>query len=76
MIVSLIRYGNITSTKAILDKQTNLCKGIVRWSDIVVKCVMVGYGFVDFEDPSDAARAVAKLQANGILAQFAKVKVT
>jgi len=37
---------------------------------------MVGYGFVDFEDPSDAARAVAKLQANGILAQFAKVKVT
>ncbi|XP_065896524.1 RNA-binding motif, single-stranded-interacting protein 3-like isoform X2 [Dysidea avara] len=51
------QYGNITSTKAILDKQTNLCKG---------------YGFVDFEDPSDAARAVAKLQANGILAQFAK----
>ena len=36
----------------------------------------LGYGFVDFEDPSDAARAVAKLQANGILAQFAKVKVT
>jgi len=28
MIVSVIRYGNITSTKAILDKQTNLCKGI------------------------------------------------
>lgn len=37
---------------------------------------LLGYGFVDFEDPSDAARAVAKLQANGILAQFAKVKVT
>jgi len=29
VIVPLIRYGSITSTKAILDKQTNLCKGII-----------------------------------------------
>ena len=32
-----------------------------------------GYGFVDFESPNDALRAVQALQANGVLAQFAKV---
>lgn len=51
------QYGRIVSTKAILDKQTNLCKG---------------YGFVDFESPADALKAVQALQASGVLAQFAK----
>lgn len=51
------KYGKITSTKAILDKQTNVCKG---------------YGFVDFESAADAQMAVSTLQSLGILAQFAK----
>ena len=53
------KYGKITSTKAILDKQQpgNACKG---------------YGFVDFESPVDAQHAVEGLQATGILAQFAR----
>ena len=45
------RYGPIISTKAILDKATNRCKG---------------YGFVDFESPSSALAAVNELSGQGI----------
>ncbi|KAH8402849.1 hypothetical protein KR222_002926, partial [Zaprionus bogoriensis] len=51
------QYGTIISTKAILDKTTNKCKG---------------YGFVDFEQPSYAEGAVKGLQAKGVQAQMAK----
>ncbi len=34
---------------------------------------LIGYGFVDFQDPSDAQKAVQCLQSNGVQAQFAKV---
>ncbi|XP_026462488.1 protein alan shepard-like isoform X2 [Ctenocephalides felis] len=54
------QYGTITSTKAILDKNTNKCKG---------------YGFVDFELPQSAENAVKGLQAKGIQAQMAKVGI-
>ncbi|XP_077576612.1 RNA-binding motif, single-stranded-interacting protein 3-like isoform X2 [Stigmatopora nigra] len=50
-------YGKIVSTKAILDKNTNQCKG---------------YGFVDFDNPSAAQKAVASLKASGVQAQMAK----
>ncbi|XP_078259949.1 RNA-binding motif, single-stranded-interacting protein 1-like isoform X2 [Rhinoraja longicauda] len=50
-------YGKIVSTKAILDKTTNKCKG---------------YGFVDFDSPTAAQKAVAALKGNGIQAQMAK----
>ncbi|CAG4983004.1 unnamed protein product [Parnassius apollo] len=50
-------YGNIISTKAILDKNTNKCKG---------------YGFVDFETIASAEAAVKGLQAKGVQAQMAK----
>ncbi|XP_049638962.1 RNA-binding motif, single-stranded-interacting protein 2 [Suncus etruscus] len=50
-------YGKIVSTKAILDKTTNKCKG---------------YGFVDFDSPSAAQKAVSALKASGIQAQMAK----
>ncbi|XP_071802943.1 RNA-binding motif, single-stranded-interacting protein 1-like isoform X3 [Asterias amurensis] len=50
-------YGKIISTKAIMDKQTNRCKG---------------YGFVDFDSASAAQKAVVALQSQGILAQMAK----
>lgn len=51
------RYGSIVSTKAILDKNTNKCKG---------------YGFVDFETPASAEVAVVELQKQGILVHMAK----
>ncbi|XP_021698034.1 protein alan shepard isoform X8 [Aedes aegypti] len=51
------QYGTIISTKAILDKTTNKCKG---------------YGFVDFESPACAEGAVKGLQSKGIQAQMAK----
>lgn len=54
------QYGTITSTKAILDKTTNKCKG---------------YGFVDFETPACAENAVKGLQSKGIQAQMAKVGI-
>jgi RNA recognition motif-containing protein len=54
------RFGTITSTKAILEKGTNSCKG---------------YGFVDFESPYAASAAVKQLQAQGISVQMAKVSV-
>ncbi|XP_013872132.1 RNA-binding motif, single-stranded-interacting protein 1 [Austrofundulus limnaeus] len=50
-------YGKIVSTKAILDKATNKCKG---------------YGFVDFDSPAAAQKAVAALKSNGVQAQMAK----
>lgn len=50
-------FGTITSTKAIIDQTTNKCKG---------------YGFVDFDAPGSAERAVQALQAQGIQAQMAK----
>ncbi|XP_075237585.1 RNA binding motif single stranded interacting protein alan shepard isoform X2 [Lycorma delicatula] len=55
------QYGTITSTKAILDKNTNKCKG---------------YGFVDFESGVCAETAVKALIAKGIQAQMAKVGIT
>ncbi|KTF77813.1 hypothetical protein cypCar_00030431 [Cyprinus carpio] len=51
------RYGKIVSTKAILDKTTSKCKG---------------YGFVDFDSPVSAQKAVAALKTNGVQAQMAK----
>ncbi|KAK9745775.1 RNA recognition motif [Popillia japonica] len=51
------KYGTIISTKAILDKNTNKCKG---------------YGFVDFEHPGAAEGAVKALTAQNIQAQMAK----
>ncbi|XP_051260329.1 RNA-binding motif, single-stranded-interacting protein 1 isoform X2 [Dicentrarchus labrax] len=50
-------YGKIVSTKAILDKATNKCKG---------------YGFVDFDSPTAAQKAVAALKTTGVQAQMAK----
>ncbi|XP_064802959.1 RNA-binding motif, single-stranded-interacting protein 3 isoform X4 [Oncorhynchus masou masou] len=50
-------YGKIVSTKAILDKNTNHCKG---------------YGFVDFDTQTAAQKAVASLKASGVQAQMAK----
>ncbi|XP_040912462.1 RNA-binding motif, single-stranded-interacting protein 1 isoform X1 [Toxotes jaculatrix] len=50
-------YGKIVSTKAILDKTTNKCKG---------------YGFVDFDSPASAQKAVAALKTTGVQAQMAK----
>lgn len=51
-------FGTIISTKAILDKTTNKCKG---------------YGFVDFDSPAAAEGAVKALTAKNIQAQMAKV---
>uniref|UniRef100_A0A5S6QJG9 Protein alan shepard n=1 Tax=Trichuris muris TaxID=70415 RepID=A0A5S6QJG9_TRIMR len=51
------QYGKIVSTKAILDKSTNLCKG---------------YGFVDFDSPEAAEKAVKVLSSQGYQAQMAK----
>lgn len=34
-----------------------------------------GYGFVDFQNPADAQKAVQALTTNGVMAQFAKVSV-
>ncbi|XP_053564119.1 RNA-binding motif, single-stranded-interacting protein 2 isoform X2 [Bombina bombina] len=51
-------YGKIVSTKAILDKTTNKCKG---------------YGFVDFDSPGAAQKAVTALKSSGVQAQMAKM---
>jgi len=51
------KFGTIVSTKAIIDNETNKCKG---------------YGFVDFDSTDSARKAVEKLQADGKLVQMAK----
>uniref|UniRef100_A0A8C6AP81 RRM domain-containing protein n=1 Tax=Monodon monoceros TaxID=40151 RepID=A0A8C6AP81_MONMO len=50
-------YGKFVSTKAILGKTTNKCKG---------------YGFVDFDSPSATQKAVKALKTSGVQAQMAK----
>ncbi|NWI13810.1 RBMS2 protein, partial [Crypturellus soui] len=74
-------YGKIVSTKAILDKTTNKCKGGSgvrrpgRGSWGRVSCSAPpppGYGFVDFDSPTAAQKAVAALKASGVQAQMAK----
>jgi len=58
LIAMCKQYGTIISTKAILDKDVNnKCKG---------------YGFVDFDNPLSAQRAVSALQQKGIQAQMAR----
>lgn len=49
--------GKIKSMKAIIDKQTNRCKG---------------FGFIDFESHEDARLAITELQKKGYTAQLAK----
>lgn len=49
--------GRIKSMKAIIDKQTNKCKG---------------FGFIDFETHEDAQNAIVELQKKGYTAQLAK----
>lgn len=50
--------GKVKSMKAIIDKQTNKCKG---------------FGFIDFETNEDAQLAITQLQNKGYTAQLAKV---
>lgn len=47
--------------KAIIDKQTNKCKG---------------FGFIDFETNEDAQLAITQLQKKGFTAQLAKVNIS
>jgi len=49
--------GKVKSMKAIIDKQTNKCKG---------------FGFIDFESHEDAQFAINELQKKGYTAQLAK----
>lgn len=58
-LFSLFSCGKVKSMKAIIDKQTNRCKG---------------FGFIDFETTEDAKTAIAQLQKKGYVAQLAKVK--
>ena len=51
------KYGEIKSTKAIVDKQTNKCKG---------------YGFVDFRREEDAKAALAEMKKEQRDVQLAK----
>ncbi len=51
------RYGEIKSTKAIIEKQTGKCKG---------------YGFVDFKRPADAQHALAEMKSEQKDVQLAK----
>ncbi|KAF3840043.1 hypothetical protein F7725_018760 [Dissostichus mawsoni] len=79
-------YGKIVSTKAILDKNTNQCKviqNISRYSLLFFfssssfsssssSVLSLCYGFVDFDSPAAAQKAVASLKASGVQAQMAK----
>lgn len=53
----MFRYGEIKSTKAIIDKETNKCKG---------------YGFVDFKSLEDAQFALNELKKEKKDVQLAK----
>jgi len=42
---------------------------------VVVVCLS-GYGFVDFDSPAAAQKAVSALKTSGVQAQMAKVRVS
>ncbi|KAB0397286.1 hypothetical protein E2I00_005341 [Balaenoptera physalus] len=70
-------YGKIVSTKAILDKTTNKCKGkgtavLGGGEQLFLVVENSCYGFVDFDSPSAAQKAVTALKASGVQAQMAK----
>eukprot|EP00069_Balaena_mysticetus_P001860 bmy_03912T0 len=70
-------YGKIVSTKAILDKTTNKCKGkgtavLGGGEQLFLVVENSCYGFVDFDNPSAAQKAVTALKASGVQAQMAK----
>ena len=44
--------------------------------NIYLSVYFSGYGFVDFDSPAAAQKAVASLKANGVQAQMAKVRAT
>lgn len=54
------KFGTIVSTKSITDRLTNECKG---------------YGFVNFENPDDAALAIRELSNGGYQARMSKENV-
>ena len=45
------------------------------WKDYISKTGCLGYGFVDFDSPTSAQRAVVALQTKGVQAQMAKVRI-
>ena len=55
-----------------------VCSGCLVWFLIGKEseyfCYVVGYGFVDFERPSDAEKAAQHLQQSNIQAQMAKIR--
>lgn len=53
-----LRYGKITSSKAIIDQKTGECKG---------------YGFTMYENVEDCHRAIEGLNKAGLQASFARV---
>lgn len=54
----LIRYGKITSSKAIIDQKTGECKG---------------YGFAMYESEKECQHAIDGLNKAGLQASFARV---
>ena len=52
------RYGNVISSKAILDQKSGQCKG---------------YGFAMYEKEDDCHRAIDDLNRRGLQASFARV---
>lgn len=49
---------------------------MVKTKNLYLSVYFPGYGFVDFDSPAAAQKAVASLKANGVQAQMAKVRTT
>lgn len=48
------------------------CQNFYIW--LYIPAVPAGYGFVDFDSPASAQKAVTALKAGGVQAQMAKVR--
>lgn len=49
--------------------------GFVAVCNLVLCLSLIGYGFVDFDSPAAAQKAVSALKTTGVQAQMAKVRV-
>ena len=67
-VCECVEYVSVCVSVSVLSVCVCVCVCVY-----VCVCVTAGYGFVDFESPMDATKAVQSLQSIGVLAQFAKV---
>jgi hypothetical protein len=69
------RFGDIASSKSIIDHKTGLCKGYVYWIQSQQHSLTVGrFGFIKFHNFDDAENCIRGFHHLGYEVSFARVR--